>query len=76
MLNIECQFQKTSDRRLIVKSARTSAGTQKIPMTDDVTRCFQGIIEDREPPRYEKVMDGYKGFLFLDKDCNPLVAMH
>ena len=50
VLNIECQFQKTSDRRLIVKSARTSAGTQKIPMTDDVTRCFQGIIEDREPP--------------------------
>jgi hypothetical protein len=45
-------------------------------MTDDVARCFQGIIEDREPPRYEKVMDGYKGFLFLDKDCNPLVAMH
>ena len=31
-----------------------------------------GIIEDREPPRFEKMIDGYSGFLFVDKDCNPL----
>ena len=37
---------------------------------------FQAIIEDREKPRFEKVIDGYTGFLFTDKDCNPLVAMH
>ena len=45
-------------------------------MTEDVAECFRGIIEDREPPRFEKVIDGYSGFLFVDKDCNPLVAMH
>ena len=33
------------------------------------------IIEDREP-RVEKVIDGYSGFPFVDKVCNPLVAMH
>lgn len=76
VLNIDHQLQRTSDMRLIVESTKTNAGTRKIPMTDDVARCFQGIIEDREPPRYEKVIDGYTGFLFLDKDCNPLVAMH
>lgn len=63
VLNIECQFQKTSDRRLIVESARTGAGTRKIPMTDDVTRCFQGIIEDREPPhRRELKQKMYKNW--------------
>ena len=36
---------------------------------------FQAIIEDREPPKLEKVIDGYTGFLFYDDD-NPLVAMH
>ena len=76
VLNIECQFQKTSDRRLIVESARTSARTRKITMTDDVTRCFQGIIEDREPPKHERIIDGYGGFLFTDKNGYPEVAMH
>ena len=76
VLNIDHQLQRTSDMRLIVESTKTNAGTRKIPMTDDVARCFRGIIEDREPPRYEKVIDGYTGFLFVDKDCNPLVAMH
>lgn len=37
---------------------------------------FQAIIEDREPPKMEKVVDGYTGFLFYDDDGNPLVAMH
>ena len=31
---------------------------------------------DREQPRFEKLIDGCSGFLFVDKDCNPLVAMH
>ena len=37
---------------------------------------FQAIIEDRVKPRFEKVIDGYTGFLFTDKVCYPLVAMH
>ena len=42
----------------------------------DVAECFRGIIEDREVPRNEKIIDGYTGFLFLDKNGNPEVAMH
>ena len=45
-------------------------------MTEDVFRCFQAIIEDREKPRFEKMVDGHTGFLFTDKDGMPLVAMH
>ena len=37
---------------------------------------FQAIIEDREPPKTEKVIDGYTGFLFYDNDGNPLVAIY
>ena len=50
--------------------------TRKIPMTEDVYRCFQGILEDRETPTVEKIVDGYSGFLFLDKEGLPEVAMH
>ena len=52
------------------------SGTRKIPMTEEVYRCFQGILEDREPPTVEKIVDGYSGFLFLDKEGLPEVAMH
>ncbi len=37
---------------------------------------LRAIIEDREAPKYEKIIDGYSGFLFGDKNGNPLVAMH
>ena len=37
---------------------------------------FRAIIEDREAPKYEKIIDGYSGFLFVDKNGNQLVAMH
>lgn len=76
ILNIDHQLQRTADMKLVIESTKTNAGTRKLPMTEDVAECFRGIIEDREPPRFEKVIDGYSGFLFVDKDCNPLVAMH
>ena len=59
-----------------IESTKTNAGTRKIPMTEEVYRCFQAIIEDREPPRFEKMVDGYTGFLHLDDQGMPLVAMH
>lgn len=76
VINIDHQLQRTSDMRLVIESTKTNAGTRKLPITEDVARCFQAIIEEREKPRFEKVIDGYTGFLFTDKDCNPLVAMH
>ena len=44
--------------------------------SDDVAQCFRVIIEDREVPEYERVVDGYAGFLFTDKNDYPEVAMH
>ena len=76
IINIDHQLQRTSDMRLVIESTKTNAGTRKLPMSEDVFRCFQAIIEDREAPRYERVVDGYTGFLFTDKEGLPLVAMH
>ena len=76
IINIDHQLQRTSDMRLVIESTKTNAGTRKLPVSEDVFRCFQAIIEDREAPRYERVVDGYTGFLFTDKEGLPLVAMH
>lgn len=66
IINIDHQLQRTSDMKLVIESTKTNAGTRKLPMTEDVFRCFQAIIEDREKPRFEKMVDGHTGFLFLD----------
>ena len=76
VINIDHQLQRTSDMRLVIESTKTNAGTRKLPMTDDVAQCFRAIIEDREAPEYERVVDGYAGFLFTDKNGYPEVAMH
>ena len=45
-------------------------------MSDDVYACFQRIIENRPKPKMEPMIGGYSGFLFLDKNGMPLVALH
>lgn len=76
MVNIDHQLQRTTDMRYIVETTKTEAGKRKIPIAEDVAMMFQAIIEDREAPKEEKIIDGYSGFLFYDDDENPLVAMH
>lgn len=75
-VNIDHQLQRTCDMRYIIEETKTEAGKRKIPITEDVAQMFQAIIEDREPPKMEKVIDSHTGFLFYDDDGNPLVAMH
>ena len=76
VVNIDHQLLRTCDMKYIVEETKTAAGKRKIPITEDVARMFQAIIEDRQPPKVEKVIDGHTGFLFFDKNEKPLVAMH
>ena len=76
IINIDHQLLRTSEMKYVIEATKTNAGTRKLPMTEDVFRCFQAIIEDREKLRFEKMVDGHTGFLFTDKDGMPLVAMH
>lgn len=76
IINIDHQLQRSSKMEYIIESTKTNAGTRKLPMMDDVAQCFRAIIEDREPPEHERIIDGYGGFLFTDKKGYPEVAMH
>ena len=76
VINIDHQLQRTSQMKYVIQETKTNAGTRKIPMTDEVFYCFQAILEDRPKPKVEKMVDGYSGFLFLDKAGMPMVAMH
>ena len=76
IVNIDHQLQRTSDMKHILDTTKTDAGTRKLPITQDVADCFRAILEDRKKPKYEKMIKGHTGFLFLDKNGNPEVAMH
>ncbi len=69
LINIDHQLQRSADMTLVIQETKTHAGTRKLPMTADVEQCFRAIIEDRPTPRFECMVDGRSGFLFLDKDC-------
>lgn len=76
IINIDHQLQRTSKMEYIIESTKTNAGTRKIPMTEDVYLTFKRILENRPTDLPEKMVDGYIGFLFRDKNGMPEVAMH
>lgn len=76
IINIDHQLQRISSIEYHIESTKTNAGTRKIPMTEDVFRMFQAILEDRPTDLPEIMVDGYVGFLFRDKDGMPEVALH
>ena len=47
-----------------------------VPMTEAVAACFRRIIANRKTPKVEPMVEGYAGFLFLDKNDMPMVALH
>lgn len=55
---------------------KTESGYREIPMSLEVENCFRTILRKRIKPEKEMVVDGYKGFLYLDKKGKPLVGLH
>ncbi len=62
--------------RYIIEDTKTACGVRMIPMTPEVKKCFERIISSRPKPKVEPMIDGRCGFLFLDKNEMPMVALH
>ena len=76
VLKVNHQLQRTSDMKYICGPTKTENGIRDIPMKLEVVAAFKRIIENRPKPKVEPVVDGYVGFLFLDKNGKPRVALH
>ena len=70
--NRQNHLEKKADRQRTHHLCNMGGAIQSISKE----QMFQAIIEDREPPKLEKVIDGHTGFLFYDDEGDPLVAMH
>lgn len=60
----------------IIETTKTNSGTRMVPMTREVKECFRTIIQKRGKPKVEPMIDGRTGFLYLDKNGMPMVALH
>lgn len=76
IINIDHQLQRTRDMKYVIMDTKTDCGTRLVPMTDEVKACFQRILKNRPKIKVEPMVDGKTGFLFLDKNGMPMVALH
>lgn len=75
-IHVQKQLCRTADKPYFVAPPKTQSGFRSIPMTDTVYMAFKRVVERRGAPSVEMMIDGCTGFLFLDKDGRPKVAMH
>ena len=75
-INVDHQLQRKRNMEYIIEETKTEAGTRQIPMSDEVCECFKRIVANRRKPKIEPMIDGKTGFLYLDKNDMPMVALH
>lgn len=75
-IKIDHQLQRKRNMEYVIETPKTEKGERYVPMNQDVEECFRRIIENRKKPKVEPMIDGYVGFLFLDKNDMPMVALH
>ena len=75
-IKIDHQLQRTRNMEYEILTPKTEKGERYVPMKEDVADCFRRIIQNRKHPKIEPMIDGYSGFLFLDKNDMPMVALH
>ncbi len=75
-IKIDHQLQRTSQMQYVIQDPKTERGIRYVPMSEEVVACFRRILANRVAPKVEPMVDGYAGFLFLDKNDRPMVALH
>ena len=73
---VDHQLQRSRSMEYIVEETKTKNGERFVPMSNEVMACFRRIIGNRKRLLKEPMIDGYTGFLFLDKNDMPMVALH
>ena len=75
-IKVDHQLQRTSQMQYVIQAPKTESGIRYVPMSDEVVACFRRILANRVAPKVEPMVEGHAGFLFLDKNDRPMVALH
>lgn len=75
-IRVDHQLVRERGGKYYVEKTKTECGCRFIPMTDEVYHSLLNTLERRKKVEKEFIVDGYSGFLLLDKNDNPKVALH
>ena len=75
-IQVDHQLVRERGGRYYVEQTKTESGCRYIPMTDNVYHSLQNILANRPKLKREPVVNGYGGFLLIDKNGRPKVALH
>lgn len=75
-IRVDHQLVRTREGKRYIEKTKTECGCRFIPMSDSVYQSLFNILKYRRKVKHEQMIDGYAGFILLDQNGNPKVAMH
>lgn len=75
-IRVDHQLVRERGGKYYVEETKTTSGCRFIPMTDLVYQSLKNMLARRPKVKKEPMVDGYTGFIMLDKNGNPKVALH
>ena len=72
-INVDHQLQYVGNKGKYIEKTKTDAGTRVLPMSEEVYEVMKRVLVNRKKPKIEICIDGYTGFLFLDKRGMPMM---
>ena len=75
-ITVDHQLLRKRNGEYEVEVTKSESGRRYIAMDDDVYTSLKNILANRPKAKIEMVVDGYSGFIMLDKNEKPKVALH
>ncbi len=75
-IRVDHQLVRERNGRYYVEKTKTRSGIRYLPMTDEVHESLRTLVRNRPELTKEPEVDGYSGFLLIDKKRQPKVALH
>ena len=75
-IRVDHQLVRERGGKYYVEKTKTECGCRFIPMTEEGYQRLKNILARRKRVKTEIIVDGYSGFILLDKNDKPKVALH
>ncbi len=75
-IRVDHQLVRDRHGNYYVEKTKTECGRRSIPMTNEVYVALENILKRRPKLKTELLVDGYSGFILIDKKNCPKVALH
>lgn len=75
LINVDHQLLKVSGIGYHIEVPKTKSGVRQIPMSTKVCEAFRWVLQERKRTT-PLIVGGYNGFIFLNRDGLPKVAVN